>query len=61
MGVNLDDRLLNEMREEILNNPDPHDEHGAQRDRDNEDATRGQIIRNSIANAIWKNYTLNLT
>lgn len=41
MGVNLDDRLLNEVGEEILNNPDPHDEHGAQRDRDNEDATRG--------------------
>lgn len=41
MGVNLDDRLLNEMREEILNNPDPHDERGAQRDRDNEYATRG--------------------
>ncbi len=41
MGVNLDDRLLNEVREEILNNPNPHDERGAQRDRDNEDATRG--------------------
>ena len=49
------------MDEEILNNPEPHEQLGVQRERNNDDAAQGEILRNSIATNMWRDYTSNPT
>ena len=61
IGVDPDDGLLHEVDEEILNNPEPHEQLGAQRERNNDDATQGEILRNSIETNMWRDYTSNPT
>ena len=61
IGANLDNRILHEVDEEILNNPEPHEQLGAQRERNNDDAAQGEILRNSIATDIWRDYISNRT
>ena len=54
MGVNLDESLIAEEDEEVLHF---HRERVAPTPReDDEDARQGDIIRDSIALAIWQNY-----
>ena len=61
IGADLDDKILHEVDEEILNNPEPHEQLGAQRERNNDDAAQGEILRNSIATDIWRDYISNRT
>ena len=61
IGANLDNRILHEVDEEILNNPKPHEQLGAQRERNNDDAAQGEILRNSIATDMWRDYRSNRT
>ena len=49
------------MDEEILNNPEPHEQLGAQRERNNDDVAQGEILRNLIAIDMWRDYTSNPT
>nr|XP_023914909.1 uncharacterized protein LOC112026451 [Quercus suber] len=56
-----DDGILHEVDEEILNNPELHEQLGAQRVRNNDDAAQGEILRNSIATGMWRDYTSNPT
>ena len=54
MGVDLDERLITEVDEEVLHF---HRERVAPTPReDDEDARQGDIIRDSIALAMWQNY-----
>ena len=59
--ANLDNRILHEMDEEILNNSEPHEQLGAQRERNNDDSAQGEILRNSIATDMWRDYISNRT
>ena len=61
IGADSDDRILHEVDEEILNNSEPHEQLGAQRERNNDDSTQGEILRNSIATDMWRDYTSNPT
>ena len=61
IGANLDNRILHEVDEEILNNSEPHEQLGAQRERNNDDSTQGEILRNSIATDMWRDYISNQT
>ena len=61
IGANPDDRILHEVDEEILNNPEPHEQLGAQRERNNDDVAQGEILRNLIATDMWRDYTSNPT
>nr|POF00749.1 glutathione s-transferase zeta class [Quercus suber] len=54
MGVDPDESLIAEVDEEVLHS---HREHVASTPReDDEDARQGDIIRDSIATAMWQNY-----
>ena len=60
IGANLDN-ILHEVDEEILNNSESHEQLGAQRERNNDDSTQGEILRNSIATDMWRDYISNQT
>ena len=61
IGADLDDRILHEVDEEISNDPKPHEQLGAQRERNNDDVAQGEILRNLIAIDMWRDYTSNPT
>ena len=54
MGDDPDESLIAKVNEEVLHS---HHEHAAPTPReDDEDARQGNIIRDSIALAMWQNY-----
>ena len=56
--ADLDEELLVEVDEEIGNQSVPQNVHNNFGDNDNEEHTRlGENLRNSIADAMWRDYT----
>ena len=57
MGVDLDENLIAEVDHEITNQSNHQQEHDVERD-DNVEVARGELIRDSIAAAMWLDYSL---
>ncbi|KAA8544664.1 hypothetical protein F0562_019489 [Nyssa sinensis] len=57
MGVDPDEGIINEVDQELLNQPPDEEEVHASMEVD-EDATRGEYIRDSIAISMWNDYVV---
>ncbi|CAH9145871.1 unnamed protein product [Cuscuta epithymum] len=57
MGVDPDEVILREVDEELANRTDAEHENQADDVNEEDDVARGQVVRDRIGNAMWRDYT----